>query len=197
MISGTNYGYLLFPPFEYDQLTQDILQSLQTFATNRKLEGLIVDERIAGSSSNWPLEGLLALFQDGKVGEFYNSAKQKQEVNVKGQDTLGSQTIPLIVLVGQNTVGFPEIFAASLQASHRAKIVGAATPGSIETASAFYLPDGSRIFIETTSFRLPNGDEIGNSGVKPNVTIEAGWDQVIPNADPVLDKAIELIGEQK
>lgn len=197
LIPGTNYGYLLFPPIAYDTLAQDVLQSLQTFTTNRKLEGLILDLRIAGSSRGWPLEELLTMFHDGNVGEFYNSAKQKQVISVNGQDSFSSQSVPLIVIVGQNTSGFPEILAASLQVSDRAVIIGSNTPGSVETTSSFYLPNGARIFIESASFRLPNGEEIGNSGVKPNVEIEAGWDQVLPNADPVLDTAIELLGAQK
>ena len=36
-------------------------------------------------------------------------------------------------------------------------------------------------------------EEIGNSGVKPDVEVEAGWDQVLPDEDPVLDAGIELL----
>jgi len=193
MVPGTDFGYLLFPPIGYDTMVEDVLASLQTFTTNRTLEGLILDLRIAGSARGWPLEELLTMFHDGNVGEFYNSAKQKQIININGQDSFSSQSVPLIILVGQNTSGFPEILAASLQVGNRAKVVGANTPGSVETTTSFYLPNGARIFIESASFRLLNGEEIGNSGVKPNVQIEAGWDQVLPNSDPVLETAIELL----
>jgi len=196
-ITGTGYGYILFPPINYETLLEDVLNSLQGFTTNKKLEGLILDLRVAGSGRGWPLEELLTLFHDGGVGEFYNSAKQKQTVAVQGQDLYSSQSVPLIILVGQNTSGFPEILAASLQANERAKIIGAVTPGAVETTTSFYLPDGSRIFVETTSFRLPNGDEIGNSGVRPDVLIEAGWDEVLPNNDPVLLSALQLLGVDK
>ena len=197
MVPGTDFGYLLFPPVGYGTMMEDVLASLQTFTTNRTLEGLILDLRIAGSPRGWPLEELLTMFHDGNAGEFYNSAKQKQMVTINGQDAFSSQSVPLIILVGQNTNGFPEILAASLQASSRAKVIGANTPGAIETTSSFYLPNGARIFVESASFRLPNGDEIGNSGVKPNVQIEAGWDEILPNADPVLEAAVELLDTQE
>ena len=197
MVSGTNYGYLLLPPINYDKMMDDVLQSMQNFTTNRKLEGLILDLRIAGSARGWPLEDLLGLFYDGTVGEFYNSAQQKQSLTVNGQDQFSSQSVPLVILVGSNTNGFPEILAAGLQAGKRAEIVGAATPGSIETTASFYLPNGSRIFIASTSFRLPTGDDVGNDGVKPDVEVDAGWDEVLPDADPVLESAVELLGEQK
>ena len=197
LIPGTNYGYLLFPPIGYDKLMEDVQKSLQSFTTNRTLEGLILDLRIAGSARGWPLEELFTLFHDGNVGEFYNSAKQKQVISINGQDQFSSQSVPLVVLVGQNTSGWPEILAASLQAGERAEIVGANTPGAVETTASFYLPNGSRVFIESASFRLPNGEELGNNGVKPDVEIEAGWDEVLPDSDPVLEAAVELLSTPK
>ena len=195
-IEGTNYGYLLFPPVAYDALTKDVTQSLQTLTTNRKLEGLILDLRIANSSRGWPLEDLYTIFNSGELGEFYNRS-EKQSVQVKGQDMFSSQTVPLVILVGQNTAGFPEIFAAGLQMHKRATLIGGMTPGAVETTSSFYLPDGSQAFIETTSFILPNGDKIGTTGVTPDISIQAGWDEVLPNNDPVLDRAIKYLDGQK
>lgn len=196
-IDGTSYGYMLFPPITYDGLLEDVLNSLQGFTSNKKLEGLILDLRVAGSVRGWPLEELLTLFHNGGVGEFYNSAQQKQTVTVEGQDLYSSQSVPLIVLVGSHTSGFPEILAASLQANQRAVIVGETTPGAVETTGTFYLLDGSRIFVETTSFRLPNGDEIGNTGVLPDVLVEAGWDEVLPTDDPVFLTALQVLGPEK
>jgi len=77
----------------------------------------------------------------------------------------------------------------------RAIVIGEATPGSIETTTSFYLPDGSQVFIATTSFALPNGEEVGTTGVTPDIPIEAGWDEILPDNDPVLDRAIEYLDE--
>jgi carboxyl-terminal processing protease len=195
-VTGTDYGYLLFPPYEYKGLDQDVLNSLQMLVADGKLKGLIVDLRIAGSSPQWPLDPLLTLFQNGKIGEFYNRNEQSDLV-VQGQDMVGSQTLPLVVLVGENTRGFTEIFAAALQLNKRATIVGQQTPGNVETQTPFYLPDGSRMFVESTSFRLDNGTDLGSGGVTPDVVVDASWDQVLPDKDPVLDKAIEILEKSK
>ena len=196
IITGTNYGYLLFPPVGYSTLVDDVTKSLQTFTTNRILEGVILDLRITGSTRGWPLEDLYSMFYHGALGEFYNRDK-KQSVELKGQDAFGSQKVPLVILVGQNTTGFPEILAGSLQMHKRATVIGETTPGAIETSSSYYLPDGSETFIETTSFVLPNGDEIGTTGVVPDISLQQGWDEVLPNKDPVLDRAIQYLDEQK
>jgi len=195
-IPDTNYAYMLFPPVGYAGLMDDVLLNLQTFTTNKTLEGLILDLRVTGSSRDWPFEALFTMFYNGAIGEFYNR-EGKQLLEVKGQNVFDSQSIPLIILVGQNTQGFPEILAGSLQMHKRATIVGTITPGSVETTSSYYLPDGSRIFVETTSFVLPNGDEIGASGVQPDIQVEAGWDEILPDADPVLEAAIKALESQK
>jgi carboxyl-terminal processing protease len=193
-LRGTNYGYLLFPPVGYDTLDEDVVKSMQAFTTNRTLEGLILDLRIASSTRGWPLEAIYTMFNDGPMGDFY-TRNDKQTVRVEGQDVFGSQQVPLIVLVGQNTNGTPEILAASLQAHERATVVGEQTPGSIEGATSYYLPDGSELFIQTTSFMLPSGTEVGTQGVVPDIPVEAGWDEVLPDQDPVLDEAIELLDD--
>jgi carboxyl-terminal processing protease len=195
-ITGTNYGYLLFPPYEYSGLDQDVVSGLQTLSTKSQLKGVILDLRIAGSSPQWPLDALLTMFQNGKVGEFYNRSQQSP-LNIQGQDVAGSQTMPLVILVGENTRGFSEIFAAAMQLNKRATVIGTPTPGNVETQTPFYLPDGSRIFVESTSFRLDNGKDLGNHGVTPDIVVDGRWDQVTADKDPVLEKAIQILEKSK
>ena len=195
-VVGTDYAYLLFPPTEYQGLDQDVANSLQTLEANRELKGLILDLRITNASTQWPIDTLLGLFQEGKIGDFYNRSK-KSTLEVKGQDVAGSQTMPLVVLVGEKTIGFAEIFAAGLQLNKRAVIVGEKTPGAVETQAMFYLPDGSRLFVESTSFQLANGEELGNTGVVPDVQVPGRWDEVDPDNDPALNKAIDILEKAK
>jgi C-terminal processing protease CtpA/Prc len=97
-----------------------------------------------------------------------------------------------VVLVGENTSGFAEILAAGLQKGRRATIIGSPTPGDIETITSFYLPDGSHVGIQSTSFRLLTGEDIGLNGIKPDLLIAAGWDEVLPEADPLIDAALGI-----
>ncbi len=132
------------------------------------------------------------MFHGDEIGELYNR-NQEQVVQVQAQEVFGSQSVPLVILVGENTSGSPEVFAASLQMNERATLVGSPTGGDVETQSSFYLPDGSRIFVESTSFRLTDGTEIGQQGVTPDIQVEGGWDDVLPENDPVLDEAIQFL----
>jgi carboxyl-terminal processing protease len=157
---------------------------------------MILDLRIAGSSRGWPIEVLYTFFYDGELGQFYNR-NNEQVIQVEGQDVNGSQEVPLVVLVGQNTTGLPEILAASLQHQKRAIVIGETTPGAIETTTSYYLPDGSQAFIQSTSFVLPNGASVGETGVIPDIPLEMGWDEILPEQDPVLERAIEYLDEQQ
>ena len=196
IIEGTDIGYVLFPPSAYDALMDELLESIRSLATNRKLTGLILDLRVARATNGWPLEEMLTLFHDGVIGEFYNQ-DASQLLQVAGENVLESQTIPLVILVGENTRGFAEILAASLQDGGRATIVGGVTPGEVEIMSSYYLPDGSHVGIQSASFRLPDGQEIGLSGITPDIAIDAGWGEVVPGADPLLEAALTALEVQQ
>lgn len=197
ILPGTQYGYILIPPISYTTMSADILKTLGELDSKEQLAGLVLDLRIAGSSRGFPLEDLLTLFSDGEMGEFFNSANQVQPVTVAGVNEFNSQKLPLVILIGRNTSGFPEVLAAILQAQGRAVLVGETTPGAIETTDSYYLPDGSRVFIETASFRLSDGTELGKDGIQPDVSVEAGWDDIQPNADPVIKRAVTVLDDKK
>jgi len=191
-LSKGNVGYLLFPPATYEDLAGEVVASLQALSTGRQLDGLILDLRISAVGGGWPLESLLTLFADGDLGEFYTRTGV-EALTLKGQDYLNSQKLPLAVLVGPDTGGVAEIFAAATQAVGRATVVGLPTQGVIEGMTEFSMPDGSRAFIHTSSYRGPDGREIGLTGIEPDVRVNVDWDEVTTADDPVRDAAVEAL----
>lgn len=192
VIRQGNIGYFLFPPAAYEELVNEFGSGLQQMSEGGALGGVILDLRIATSGGGWPLTTLLSLFADGELGETYTRA-EVEALAITGQDFLNSQTLPMAVIVGPDTQGLPEIFAAAMQAAGRATIVGMPTPGEVERLTEYPLPDGSRAFIATSSFRTPDGREIGLSGVTPDVKAEADWDAVTTEDDPVRDAAVAAL----
>ena len=192
IVPGTNYGYLLFPPASYEGMMEEVLLDIQRLATNRELAGLILDLRVSRATAGWPLAEMLTLFHNGVIGEFYNRDNSDM-LRIQGQNILDSQNIPLVVLVGENTAGFAEILAAGLQKGRRATIIGAPTSGQIEPISVYYLPDGSHVGLPSASFRLLNGYDIGQNGISPDVLIEAGWDEILTDADPLIEAALDAL----
>ena len=184
-------GYLLFPRVSSESLVTETVRSLEALAEAGEVGGIILDLRIA-SGLRWPLVPMLSLFSDGDHGEIY-TAEGSQPISVDGYDLNGSQAVPLVVLVGPDTEGLPEVLAAALQARRRATVVGLRTPGNVETFVDFVLPDGSRLTIMTSAYQSPAGREVGIDGVRPDVPAPLDWDEVSEQTDPVRNTALTVL----
>jgi C-terminal processing protease CtpA/Prc len=157
------------------------------------LKGIILDLRVARSDANgWPISQMLTLFTTGKQGEFYTRTGTTP-IEVTGLDVGGSQTLPLVVLVASDTAGTPEIFAAALQAAHRAVVVGQVTHGAVLGFDDLALPDGSRLTLATSSYRTSTHLDMASAGVTPDHVIDADWDSYTLDTDPILEAGLALL----
>jgi carboxyl-terminal processing protease len=191
VVTDTNIGYLLFPVAPYENMAEDVLDDLQRITGSgiRNIDGLILDLRISRANTGWPLGEMLALFSDGELGELF-TREASEAVVIQGQNMFGSQFVPLAILIGPDTQGLPEVFAAMMQAKGRAQTFGLPTQGNIERLDEFPMPDGSRVFIATASYRTPDGQDVGLYGVNPSVRVDADWDQVTDGFDQVVNQAV-------
>lgn len=186
LLPESDLGYLLLPRQTTPALAGEVAQALRLLTQQTALRGVILDLRIAALGGGWPLDEMLTLFGDGSLGEMY-STQETMPVVVAGQDVAGSQSLPLALLIGPDTEGLPEIFAAALQSSGRAVLFGARTSGDIERNHLVQLPDGSRVLIASTSYRTAGGLDVGLGGLEPNLPVRVDWDAVTEQADPVRD----------
>jgi C-terminal processing protease CtpA/Prc len=186
--------HVAFPPSYYNTLVLDLTLALRDLNSQDKLKGLILDLRASSNGNTWSIDTtvfLLDLFSTSARGEIYT----RDSVSPITLDNLESRwtLVPLVILVGPDTRGGPEIFAATMQASRGTRLFGLPTPGEVEGWETLTLPDGSALTLVTTSFRTAFGDEIGVTGLRPDKLIEADWDSLSPTHDPVLDAAWEYL----
>jgi carboxyl-terminal processing protease len=191
-LTSLNTAYYRLPVTAGSDVASAIAGDLDAISQTTRLNGVILDLRVSGSGSAWPLTQMLSLFADGAVGEFY-TRDDTTPVDIDGIDAGGSQTLPLILLVGSDTAGTPEVFAAALQASGRAIVVGQPTAGAVQGVETVALPDGSRLFLATSSFRTPAGLDLAIEGVEPDYPVNLDWDSYTLDDDPVLGEALTLI----
>lgn len=169
----------------------DLVQTSQT----SPVKGIILDLRLASSSGGWPLQEMLTLFGNGTLGEFYDRSRT-EPLTVTGADQGNSQTAALVILIGPDTRGAVEVLAGGLQATGRAKLIGLPSAGETNGFSPVDLPDGSRLTLLTSSFRLPDGTDLGKQGLTPDIRVDADWDTFANNADdPVLDAALKSLAQ--
>lgn len=184
--------YVLIPVSANETLLAAMESVLQGIEEAGDISGMIIDLRIAHSTSGWPLGELLVMFTNGELGTFF-SREERSVLDLDGQDIFGSQSIPLILLIGPDTSGAPEIFASAMGENDRALLFGMQTPGNTVGFSTATLTDGSQIVIASSSFENIGGQDISQSGVTPHINVNTDWDSVTPASDPVITAAINAL----
>jgi carboxyl-terminal processing protease len=192
-LDSVGVAYYRVPVSAESTLADIIAENLSNLSPSDPLHGLVIDLRVARSGNgSWPLSQMLTLFGNGDLGEYY-SREGSDPLSVEGRDLAGSQTVPMMILVGPDTEGSPEVFAAALQSTGRARLVGLPTPGAVEGFSEVPLPDGSRLFLATSSFRTHDNLDLASTGLTPDITVSGDWDEITTDQDPVLAAAVSLL----
>ena len=97
--------------------------------------------------------------------------------------------IPVAVLVNGETASASEIFAGALQDYGIATIVGTQTYGKGIIQDVFRLNDGSVIRLTVSHYYTPNGNNIHEVGITPDVVVEYDEES---ETDTQLEAALEL-----
>jgi carboxyl-terminal processing protease len=130
----------------------------------------------------------LFLDQGDTVIEEQFRGEDVKSFQVNTQGTLRS--IPLVVLVNQNTASAAEILAGTLQFHNRAQILGNKTYGKDAVQLVFPLNDGSNLNVTAGKWWLPGRPgEIGGKGLQPDILLS---DQDASSGAAV-EKAIETL----
>ncbi len=192
LFADTGIVYLRLPVTADSSMLNQIAGNLDEFGKRSELRGIILDLRVARSGSGWPLAEMLALFGNGDLGKFY-MRNDSTPIKIEGVNISGSQTLRLALIVGPDTEGLVEIFAAALQDSGRATVIGLPTPGKFFGYQTVSLPDGSRLTFAVSSYETDSGRDLGEFGVEPDVKVDADWDEVDAENDPAIEMAFEII----
>jgi len=83
------------------------------------------------------------------------------------------RAFPMVVLVNGGTASASEIVAGALQDHRRAVVLGTRTFGKGSVQTIIELEDGSALKLTVARYYTPNGRSIQESGVRPDIVIEA------------------------
>jgi carboxyl-terminal processing protease len=190
---GSKIGYLFIPSFYDETLPGQIEDALNQFGP---LDGLILDVRMNGGGSSTVTYPILEYFVNGRLGEFV-SRDEARPLELQAHPIQNSQTVPLIVMVSEDTASFGEIFAGLLRDTGRARIVGETSLGNVEVLHGFDLEDGSQIWIAAETFDSAFSDtNWEETGIVPDVQAFAEWDTFYFETDPSIAAALNLLGHQ-
>jgi carboxyl-terminal processing protease len=185
-------GYLKlaeFPPKTGEEARGEV-ESLKRAGARR----LVLDLR--GSAYGVPTEGakVAEIFMKGGVVARVTGRKASEQV-LSADPSRSLWDLPVAVLIDNGTAGPAEIVAAALLDVGRSPLVGERTFGRAPVQRAIPLVEGGLV-ITVAKYVSPKGNAIHGKGVEPSVPVEApdqAAEEGKPAADPILDKALELL----
>ena len=112
-------------------------------------------------------------------------------------------TLPMAVLVNEDSYSAAEFFAAALQEDDAAQVVGSKTTGKGNFQTAFRLSDGSLLNISIGKYFTPNGVSLTETGITPDIELDLSEEEYAKlytktlekSDDPQLQAAIRALGE--
>ena len=187
---GRRVGYIFLPTFLDFTIPGQVKKALESFGP---LDGLVLDNRMNGGGSSQALIPVLGYFTSGTLGHFV-SRTTRRPLEIVAAPINNSQEVPLVILVSKNTVSYGEVFAGALRDIGRAKVVGQATAGRVETLHGYTFADGSKAWIATERFDpISSHADWQGRGVRPDVEVHAAWDEFTFEDDPALAVALKLL----
>jgi C-terminal peptidase prc len=188
---NSHIGYIYLPSFFDETIPGQVKQALERFGP---LDGLILDNRMNSGGSSDVVEPILSYFTSGTLGHF-SSRSATRPLEASADPINNSQSVPLVVLVGTETVSFGEIFSGVLRDIGRAQIVGQTTLGNVEILHGHNLSDGSRLWLAEERFvPLHSQANWEKTGIVPDVQAYADWNTFTFETDPSVAAAVELLG---
>ena len=178
----------------FAQTTHDNLKKVLERVRDLGVDGLVLDLR---NNPGGVLPGVVDV-----ASEFLEDGLVLYEINADGERTdwevrSGGEgvTLPMVVLVNQGSASGSEVVAGALQDHGRATVVGATTFGKGVVDSLFELDDGSGLFVTTSRWFTPDGRQIANVGITPDVEVDLTAEDLAQGRDPQLDAALAALKE--
>ena len=189
-IASIGVGYIRIPEFRKD--TPVLLQENFQELSKAGAKNFIVDLR--GTSRGDFDYGIAAarLFVQSGTLTIQQFRERDNEV-ISSDMSDGNLAAPVILLINNGTSGAAEIFAAALHHNGRASLIGQQSLGRVAQQKLVALPDGSGLWISYLRYLMPNGDQLHERGLTPDIEIEEPDLEFgeTPLQDSVLEKAIE------
>lgn len=158
---------------------------------------LVVDVRgVAGGSVDAAYE-IAGWFVKGRLGELRDRSQSLATFASDAEPLWGGR---LAVLSDGGCQGPSEIFLAALKDAPGAEIVGSRTFGHAGRRASREMSTGATLFFADAFYSGPNGEAI-DSSLEPEVIVRATR-QTLGGAegvadDPILDRALELLGQEE
>ena len=148
------------------QVAEDVLVALGKY---KHKDGIILDLRDnPGGLISEAVELASIFLNKGTVVSYSRKNDSTVVLESSNEDPI---TSPMIVLINRSTASSAEVIAGAMQDRNRAVILGEKSYGKGTVQEIIELVDGSRLEITIGKYRTPNGRQIDQVGVSPDLLV--------------------------
>lgn len=135
-------------------------------------------------------------------GEVFHTVTYDGKENIDYSDE-ACLDIPMAVLVNGSSYSAAEFFAAALREYDAAVVVGTQTTGKGYFQNTFRLDDGSAVALSVGKYYTPQGNNLANVGITPDVEVPVDeqtdadiyYGTLTPQEDPQIQAAVKALSE--
>jgi carboxyl-terminal processing protease len=189
-------GYIRIENFE-DRSAEDAIRAVEEFRAQGS-GGIIFDVRTnPGGQLGELLDLLDYLLPEGKlfISRYIDGS---EEVETSDPECV---SLPMAVLINEETYSAAEFFAAALREYGWATLVGAPTSGKGRAQITVPMEDGSAIHISSVDYFTPQGNSLQGVGLTPDVEVPTTLEErrdvyymlLPPSEDRQLQAAVLLL----
>lgn len=172
----------------FDEQTGTLARQAARSFKDQNVKGVVLDLRGNGGGFLTAAQDVAGIWLDKKVVVTERSGDRVV-------DELYSSTspilngVPTIVLVNEGSASASEIVAGALQDHKAATLLGETTFGKGSVQQLIDLPASAQLKVTVARWYTPNGKNISETGIDPDVVIVRSSDDVNAGRDPQLEAA--------
>ncbi|MGK7874261.1 MAG: carboxyl-terminal processing protease CtpC [Xenococcaceae cyanobacterium] len=195
-------GYIRLTQFSA-QAAKEMREAIEDLE-EKKVEGYILDLRSNPGGLFYSSVEIARMWL--KEGKIVSTVSRNREVEGHQANNRALTDKPLVVLVDGGSASASEIVSGALQDNRRAILVGSKTFGKGSVQSVRRLIDGSGLAVTVAKYLTPNGRDINEEGIIPDVVYEMTEEereklqgdrtQIGTLADSQFAKALEVLTQE-
>ena len=176
---------------EFDIVTTSQFENAYEQAKKDGMKGLIIDLRSnPGGNLSTVCEIARMILPKGLIVYTEDKYGKREEYTCDGTHQIN---VPLVVLTNGHSASASEILAGAIKDYKIGKLVGTTTFGKGIVQSVLSLSDGSAVKLTVSSYFTPNGNNIHEIGIEPDVEVEFDSEQYKNGVDNQLERGKEVL----
>lgn len=176
---------------EFDIVTTSQFENAYEQAKKDGMKGLIIDLRSnPGGNLSTVCEIARMILPKGLIVYTEDKYGKREEYTCDGSHQID---VPLVVLTNGHSASASEILAGAIKDYKIGRLVGTTTFGKGIVQSVLSLSDGSAVKLTVSSYFTPNGNNIHEIGIEPDVEVEFDSEQYKNGVDNQLERGKEVL----